>query len=351
MIHDFSKSGRLTQTFHLLIIALLLFTWGCATTSSPSGQTTPVKQEQKVREKPSHTKREHRSADYVVLIAKAQDTYESLAGSYLGDVTLAYLIAEANNNNPIVAGKEVVIPLQPVNPGGLYPDGYQTVPVLSYHQLSHKPNPNSMFVSEAAFDQQMAYLKNNGFNVITLKQFLDFIESRRRPPKKSVVITFDDGWKSTKTMAYPILKKYGFTAVLFVYTDMIKSKQNSVALSWEEVRQLKDSGVFELGAHSITHSDLSKVSDEQLHRELHEAQRIIAAKTGSTPVAFAYPYGVFNDKIVAAVKKSDYKAAFSVIRGGNAFFYSPFALNRSMIKGEKLDDFKKRLEIFRQDSP
>ena len=334
---------------HVLLGLMLLLAWGCRSAPTPQKPVDQMTQEKKAPEAPPAGKRERRSADYVILIADTKDSYESLARTYLGDEKRAYLISEFNKNVQIIPGKEVVIPLRPANPGGLYQDGYQTVPVLCYHQFSHKRNTNIMFVSEDAFEQQMSYLKSNGYNVISMKQLLDFVEYRLRPPKNSVVITIDDGWKSAKTIAYPILKKYGFTAVLFVYTDLIKSKPNSVALSWDELRQLKESGVFEVESHTTTHSDLSKVSDEQLHRELVESQRLIASRVGESPLTLAYPYGVFNDRVVDAVMKNGYRAAFSVLRGSNAFFFSPFSLNRTMVKGDRMDDFKKNLETFRQE--
>jgi peptidoglycan/xylan/chitin deacetylase (PgdA/CDA1 family) len=339
----------LGSTLYVVTGIFLLFSAGCKSAPSPPKPTAQIIQEKKSPQAPPASKRERRSADYVVLTADGQDTYQSLARTYLGDEKYAYIISESNNDEPLAAGKELAIPLYPVNPGGLYPDGYQTIPVLCYHQFSHKRNSNIMYVSEDAFEQQMAYLKNNGFTVITMKQFVDFIEYRRRPPKKSVVITIDDGWKSAKTIAYPILKKYGFTAVLFVYSDLIKSNQNSVTLSWDELRYLHESGVFEVESHTLSHSDLTKVSEEQLQRELKESQRIINARTGASPVSLAYPYGVFNDRVVEAVKRNSYRAAFSVLRGSNAFYYSPFTLNRTMVKGEKIDDFKKNLETFRQE--
>lgn len=344
----FKRFGR--AVYALLALCLFL-SGGCATTTPSPSRAEPSPQEKPAdRETVPLTEREHRSADYTVINAISSDTYGSLASYYLGDKKLAYLIAEFNKNAPIIPGKEVVIPLKPVNPGGFNPGGYQTVPILCYHQLSQKKSSNKITVSEESFDRQMAYLKVSGYNVITLRQFLDFVECRRRPPQKSVLITIDDGWKTAKTIAYPILKKYGFTAVLFVYTDLIKDKQNSLTLSWDDVRSLNRSGVFEIGSHTVTHSDLGKISDEQLQRELQDSQRIINAKIGITPDTIAYPNGVFNKKVMDSMSKYGYKAGFTVVRGPNAFFQNTYALNRSMVhNSERLSDFTKLLETFRRE--
>jgi len=165
-----------------------------------------------------------------------------------------------------------------------------------------------------------------------------------------VVITLDDGWKSARTIAYPILKKYGFSATLFLYTDLIESKQTSLALNWDDVRVLKDSGLFEIGSHTVTHSDLNKISEEQLQRELKESRRIIFEKVGVTPEILAYPDGVFDERSIKTMKNLGYKAGFTVIRGGNPFFNNPFSLNRSMVYNrEKIDYFIKLLETFRRE--
>ena len=294
--------------------------------------------------------REQRSTDYVVLTATKADTYESLARHYLGDENLSYIISEYNKDVPITADKTIIIPLQPANPGGIYPDGYQTVPVLCYHRFSSKKSSDKITVSADTFDRQLAYLKNNGYTVLTLKQFCDFIDYHRRPPRKSVLISIDDGWKTAKTIAYPILKKYGFPAVLFVNTDNIREKQNPNSLTWEELRELKDSGLIEVQSHTVTHDDLTRISNEQLQKELKESKQRISSKLGITPIAVAYPFGLFNRNTIDMMKQYGYRFGFTVIRGGNAFFFNPYALNRSMIyHSEKIEDFVTALQTFRQE--
>ncbi len=330
----------------IFLVLIMLVFGGCATAPTPPPMTEPAPKS--VQTLPE-SEREVRSSEYAVLTAIPTDTYESLARVYLGDESLAYLISEFNGDAPILPGKVVVIPLKPANPGGIYADGYQAVPVLVYHQLSPKKSSSKITVSEETFELQMAYLKNNGYHVLTMKQFLDFIDFRQRPPKKSVVITLDDGWKSARTIAYPILKKYGFTAVLFLYTDLVDSNQTPLALNWDDVRALNESGVFEIGSHTVTHSDLNNISDDRLQRELRESRRIIFEKVGVTTDILAYPNGVFDEKAIKAMKNLGYRAGFTVIRGGNPFFNNPFSLNRSMVyNSEKLDNFIKLLETFKR---
>ena len=348
MLLNDSNIRRYIRALFVPLALLQILTGGCAGTPSPSSpasapslSTAPL---------PVPSERERRSAEYIVLKSTETDTYETLARHYLGDEKLSYIISEYNKNVALTAGKTVVIPLQPDNPGGIYPDGYQAVPVLCYHRFSTKKSSDKTTVSAETFDQQMAYLKKNGYTVLTLKQFYKFIDFNRRPPRKSVLLTVDDGWKSVQTIAFPILKKYGFPAVIFVNIDNIKEKQNSNTLTWEELRELKKTGLIEIESHTVTHEDLTRATEPQLKKELEESKRIISSKLGFTPTALAYPYGLFNSKAVDLMRQTGYKAGFTVIRGGNASFFNHYALNRSMIyHSEKIDDFVKSLQTFRQD--
>lgn len=351
MLPQNSQASLLIYKLLASFIFLLLLCEGCVRAPLPPPTPVPPPAAPLITAPlPPPSVRERRSNDYIVLIATKSDTYESLAGNYLGNEKLSYIISEYNKNAPVTAGKTIIIPLKPVNPGGIYPDGYQTVPILCYHRFSAKKSSNKTTVSAETFDRQMAYLKNNGYTVITLKDLYDFMDYRRRPPAKSVLITMDDGWKTAKTIAYPILKKYGFPAVLFVNTDNIKTRQNPHTLSWNELKELKGTGLFEIESHSVTHADLSGIPDEQLHTELEKSKRMITSILGTAPSSIAYPYGLFNGKVVDMMKKYGYKAGFTVIRGGNASFSSPYAINRSMIyHSEKIEDFAKSLQTFRQD--
>ena len=173
-----------------LLALVLLLAGGCATTTPTVEPPVSPRETSAPGTAPRSTK-EYRSDDYAVLTVGSGDSYESLARSYLGDEKLAYLISEFNNNKPIVTGERIVVPLKPENPGGLYADGYLTVPVLCYHRFNARKNQDKTTVTEESFDRQMAYLKKNGYTTITLRQFFDFIELQRRPPPKSLIITID----------------------------------------------------------------------------------------------------------------------------------------------------------------
>jgi peptidoglycan/xylan/chitin deacetylase (PgdA/CDA1 family) len=327
--------------FAFLFTFLVILITGCAATSRDVMKDASSTHKS--------TDRVKISEDYAVILANPSDTYEALAEKYLKNRNYAYIIAEFNKNKNITADQQIIIPLKPVNPGGLYPDGYQTVPVLCYHQFSKKKARTKMAVSAEMFDKQMAYLKDNGYNVISLGTLRNFINFKQRPPKNSVVITIDDGWKTMKTIALPILKKYGFKATLFIYTDLIRSEPNNVTLSWKEIKEMVDDGMVDVQSHTISHTDLTKLSEESLEKELAVSQRMIKERLGLNVTSIAYPYGTVDEQVVEKLKKYGYDAGFTVIRGGNAFFYNNYALNRTMIfNNHNMSDFEALLDTFKK---
>jgi hypothetical protein len=154
-----------------------------------------------------------RDNDYVIVSVRAGETMASLAERYLGDAGKAWWIAQFNNATTLRDGQIVVIPLRQRNPIGVFANGYQTVPILCYHRFGVKTS--KLNVTPAAFEQQMEWLARNGYTVVTFARLARFLEGKEALPPKSVVITIDDGYRSSYEIAYPILKKFGFPATVF----------------------------------------------------------------------------------------------------------------------------------------
>ncbi len=288
--------------------------------------------------------------DFIIVRAKAGDNLSSLASVYLNDPAKDWLIADFNDIETLTPGQELVIPLCPFGRGGLRPDGCQAVPILTYYRFS-KDKTDELTVSQAAFEEQMKFLKENGYRVITLDQLLDFLDFKSQIPEKSVVITFDDGWRSLFDFAYPILKDYGIPATLFVYTDFIGGKK---ALSWKQIRILAENG-FDIQCKTKTHRNMAKLqkgeSFEEYFRaldgEVSQSKKLIKKKLGKECKCMAYPYGATNNLVVALLRKHGYRAAFTLNRGSNPFFTNNFEINRSVIYGEfDIEQFKKNLLVF-----
>jgi len=291
--------------------------------------------------------------DFVVVHTRPGDTFSSLAADYLDDPEKGWVIAEFNEVETVPPDQDLIIPLKPFNRGGLKATGYQTIPVLSYHRVSAAGKVESMTIPQKTFEAQMNYLKENGYAVITIDQFFEFLNFNFQAPPKSVVLTFDDGWKSIYEVAYPILKKYNFPATLFVYTDLIGTKR---AMSWAQVKELSENG-FAIHSHSKTHRNLARLKKGEsfgayyrsIEQELHDSKKVIVEKVGAECNYFAYAYGAYNPLMIAMLKKYGYHGAFTVKRGANPFFKDQYTIHRSMIYGKYgIDQFKKNLKVFRK---
>ncbi|MBI4774278.1 MAG: polysaccharide deacetylase family protein [Deltaproteobacteria bacterium] len=294
-----------------------------------------------------------RSSDFVILTAAEGDTIPSLAKDYLGDERDGWIIREYNKKDAISPGDEVVIPLRYDRRGGLYPDGYQTVPILVYHRFGEVCR-DSLCVAADVFDEQMRFLSDNGYSVIALKDFYDFCRLEKTIPKKSVVLTVDDGYRSFYDVAWPILRKYGYTATLFVYTDFVESGKR--ALRWDELKELKEAGC-EIESHSKSHADLTSkgagMTPEQylawVTQELTAPKRIIEEHLDHQTVFLAYPFGRTNPSVVKAAENAGYLAAFTVQGRANPFFEPRYSISRTQVfNSTDIDEFRRRVTAFQE---
>lgn len=317
------------------ILLLLLFTIGCATTKEPGPRLVPEDVF-------------HRSSDYVICKLKKGDTAATLAGRFLGDPGKAWMVEDANGKR--VVDNYAVIPLNIKNRGGIYENGIQTVPMLCYHRFGNGCD-SPLCVSAELFEKQMRFLRDNGYRVITPEQLLAFLAYRQPLPKKAVMITIDDGYRSVYEVAYPILKKYGYPATLFIYTNYVGV--SGKAITWDQLRELKSNG-FTIGSHTIMHSDLSKQGEDEsndayqqrLRQELFGSKEIIDKKLRQDTYFFAYPFGRANQDAVLMARKAGYRLAVTVNRGGNPFFSNPYLLRRDQILKKDMATFQKRLKTF-----
>ncbi len=290
------------------------------------------------------------SEDYIVYRLRSGETPETLAELFLGHKRKSWIIREANRGTLFEEGQLVVIPLKDENNGGLHPDGYQAVPILCYHRFADRCGASLCMPSDL-FEKQMAYLKENGYNVIPMADLFDFLIYRRPIPQKAVVITMDDGYNSAYEIAFPILKKYGFRATLFIYTDFIGMTKS--AITWDQLRSMKEEG-FEIGSHSLSHCDLTKKGEieteedyfDRVTRELFLSKKILDQRLNQNTVYLAFPYGEHNQRLLSLCEKAGYKLAFTVDHGGNPFFSYPLSLRRDQIFKKDMDHFVAKLKTF-----
>jgi peptidoglycan/xylan/chitin deacetylase (PgdA/CDA1 family) len=287
---------------------------------------------------------------YVIVSVRSGETLASLAERYLGGADKAWWIAQRNGVADVRAGQVVVIPLRQRNPIGVLAHGYQTVPILCYHRFGGKPS--RLNVTPAAFEQQMEYLARNGYEVITLPRLARFLEGKEALPAKSVVITIDDGYRSTYEIAYPVLRKFGFPATVFLYTDFVGA---SDAMTWAQMKEMAGSGIVDIQPHSKTHANLTlRLPNEtearyreRIRREVNAPIAALKERLGEASFTYAYPYGDVNEYVVELLAKDGVAQGATVTPGGNPFYAYPYMLRRSMVFGnEDLDAFKAKLVTF-----
>ncbi|MFO1302314.1 MAG: polysaccharide deacetylase family protein [Burkholderiales bacterium] len=291
-----------------------------------------------------------RDDDFVIVTVRAGETAAVLAERHLGDAGKAWWITQLNNAATLREGQVVVIPLRQRNAIGVYANGYQTVPILCYHRFGTKTS--KLNVTPAAFEQQMDWLARNGYTVITLARLARFLEGKEALPAKSVVVTIDDGYRSTYEIAYPILKKFGFPATVFLYTDFVGA---SDAMTWAQMKEMAGSGLVTIQPHSKSHSNLTQrlanETDaryrERIRREVDLPLATLKERLAEPGFTYAYPYGDVNEYVVDLLVRNGVSQGVTVTAGGNPFYAYPYMLRRSMVFGnEDLEAFKSKLVTF-----
>ncbi|HEX7136742.1 MAG TPA: polysaccharide deacetylase family protein [Vicinamibacterales bacterium] len=222
-------------------------------------------------------------------------------------------------------------------------DEAPTATVLCYHIVESPQDPR-MEIGRDAFRQQMRYLSMTGYNIIPLRELYEYVSGKRASiPRNAVVITFDDGWRSTYTEVFPEMQKLGFPFTVFIYPRIIG--QTSHALSWKQVKEMADAGV-DIESHSFSHPFLTKrrhttLDDRDyyqwLDHELEGSKQMIERETGHTVSFLAYPYGDYDHYLVAACARAGYAAALTCDYGRVRKASDPLRMKRFVI--DKRIDF------------
>lgn len=181
------------------------------------------------------------------------------------------------------------------------------VPVLYYHSIATEKG-NELRMPVDKFRQQMQYLKDNGYYTLSLDQLYDFLVNNKAIPKKSVVITLDDGYEDNYTGAFPILKEFRFHAAIFVITKTVDTYYNY--LTSAQLKEMSDYGI-DIESHTVSHNELNQYSYEQQYKELHDSKQFLEALLQKPVKYFAYPSGKYNQNTFNALKEAGYCMAFN----------------------------------------
>ncbi|HYG62806.1 MAG TPA: glycosyltransferase [Thermoanaerobaculia bacterium] len=229
------------------------------------------------------------------------------------------------------------------------------LPILMYHRVASgggAGDPARWRVSPEAFEEQLRYLRDSGYHTPRLEDWRRAAESKRPLAGRAVLLTFDDGYRDFAEHAWPLLRRYGFSALVFLVAGAVGSTNRWDAgyghglplLGWDEVRRLRAEGV-ELGSHSGTHRPLTSLAATEVVREAAHSRAVIARALGEPPRAFAYPYGDTDPAVRHLVSACGYVYGLTTRPGRCGFGDGMLDLPRIEVAGDApFERFVARLE-------
>lgn len=212
------------------------------------------------------------------------------------------------------------------------------VPVLLYHKIDFLTSDvriRGAFTSARRFEKQIAFLKRRGYDFYTASELVAFYKNNGTFPPKAVTISFDDGWQDNYTNAFPVLRKFGAKATIFLVPSCIGRTTAQVTadgegarahLSEEQIIEMSQNGI-EFGSHSMNHQLFHQITAAEIETEVTESKNHIENLIQKECSVFAYPAGFFTSDAKKIIEKAGFAAAFSTIYGSNEDL-DLYALNR-----------------------
>ncbi len=198
------------------------------------------------------------------------------------------------------------------------------VPVLMYHHVNYSRESRSDTVSPENFQRQMTFIKAYGYRVISLDEFIGGIKNNRIFPKKTVVLTFDDGYEDNYTYAFPVLRRLNFPATIFISPGFIGREG---FLDWDEIKYMQDKGI-QYGSHGMIQAYLPEQDEAHLIYEIRESKRILEKELKHPIKYYAYPVGGFSRDIKDRLMREGYEGAVATNRGYDRYNKDVFEVNR-----------------------
>ena len=188
----------------------------------------------------------------------------------------------------------------------VHPSG---IPVLMYHKIGDDKD-NDAVIREDLFREQMKFLKDNGYNPLTMDQLYEYVVNGAAVPEKPVVLTFDDGYADTYSIVYPLMKEYGFAATVFINPGDVGTR-----LTWDQIREMHKNGIT-ISNHGFQHIEMGQLSEAKQIENITKAQEALAKEVGIKDNPwFCYPYGDKNEFTDSASKKAGIKMGMAMKSG------------------------------------
>ena len=231
-----------------------------------------------------------------------------------------------------------------------------TLAILGFHKIGEPPpDPDGwetwFYISEATFAGQLGYLQESGWQVIDLTTFVKGLTAPNSLPERAALLTFDDGYRSMRTVALPLLRRFGYPGVLFVPTDFIGGRNTfdpaepeEDLCDWDDLVELERRGVS-VQSHGASHQSFSELTPPEQEEELCRSKTALERGLGKRVEVFSYPYGddgvsyyPYDDdgasspvlrRVRKTLKRAGYRAAFLYGGGPNRLpAADPYRLTR-----------------------
>lgn len=196
----------------------------------------------------------------------------------------------------------------------------------------------SYILDEKVFKRQMEYLSKKGFRTLSLRGLHELLKDNtgydtRQP---CIVLSFDDGMVGNYEHVYPVLRNYGFTGIFYIISDSVGKKG---MMSWDHIKEMSGSGMC-FGSHTATHSQLGRMSPEDIFQELDRSKKTIEDNIGSRIEYLSLPHGSYNRDYKPAALEAGYLGGCTSVPGLNTPTTDPFFFKRMNVpRNRPLDYF------------
>ena len=219
--------------------------------------------------------------------------------------------------------------------------GKVDVPILLYHHILIGKPPNLYSVSMGTFKEQLSYLKNNGYQTISVSELIRAITVGADLPEKPIIITFDDGNENVYLNAFPLMKNFSFTGAVYIIANRIDAEG---FLTKIQIKELLSSG-WEVGSHGMKHIDLV-ITPGALRDEIGNSKKIIEDMLDFKLSSFAYPFGKATKITMDWVRQIGYLAGMGLGINNQHDKEDLFYLSRRQVESNMdMQSFAKLLSI------
>lgn len=190
--------------------------------------------------------------------------------------------------------------------------------VLMYHHIAptnlNLSKPDVFTIEPARLEEQILWLKDAGFTFVRLRDAEDASLGVKALPDQSVLLTFDDGYENAYTYVFPLLKKHQVPAAFFITVELVGQEDG---VSWEQLKEMQDSGLMDIGSHSMNHPNLLQVNASKRKNEIRESKWILEEHLKRPVRSLAYPYGGWDETVRGEVQDAGYVLDFGIEEGVN----------------------------------